>query len=197
MLLSILTPAIWARDNNALALKNRIEDQVNLWMLEHPGEPQPVEHLVLFDTRTRSVGLKRQALLDAALGDYIAFVDDDDWISSDYVDTLLDAIRTGPDVITFMQRAAIDGKVGHIEFSAAATVDSPWTEGNTVTRPPWHVCAWRRDLVKHCLFTDKNYGEDHDWCLQARPLLRTHRHIDRILHHYIHSAETTAAPRPL
>ena len=197
MLLSILTPAIWSRVRQTESLKNEIEDQVNAWMLEHPTERNPVEHLVLLDTRTRSVGLKRQALLDSALGDYIAFCDDDDLIGPTYIEDILTAISSSPDVVTFRQASIINRELGHIEFSANATTDSPWTAGATVTRPPWHVCVWRRKLVKHCLFTDKNYGEDLDWCLQARPLIKRAVHIDEILHTYIHDSTTTAAPAPL
>jgi glycosyltransferase involved in cell wall biosynthesis len=198
MKLSILTPAIWSRQQQAITLKNEIEDQVNAYMLDHPAlTAPPIEHLVLLDTRTRSVGLKRQALLDSALGDYIAFVDDDDTISADYAEALLTAIDSSPDVVTFHQTATVDGKTGTIRFDAAAKHDDPWLEGGTVTRPPWHVCAWRRDLVCSCIFPDKNYGEDLEWCLQARPLLRSAVHVPRVLHHYRHDAALTAAPRPL
>ncbi len=61
-----------------------------------------VEHLVIFDNCKRSVGLKRQACLDIARGDYIAFVDDDDDISADYISRIREAIdTTGADGITF------------------------------------------------------------------------------------------------
>lgn len=188
MLLSILTPAIWSRLQQSSDLEEEIRTQIAL--LDAP----PVEHLVMLDNKTRTVGLKRQALLDSALGDYIAFVDDDDLISDDYVEQILAVIKTSrPDVITFRQRAEINGKVGHIDFRADATEDLPWAEGQTVIRPPWHVCAWRRELVKDCIFPDINDGEDRLWCLQARPKIRTHVHLNAVLHTYRFDEKTTAA----
>lgn len=190
--LSILTPAIWPRVQLAQSLADAISQQCRTIGLDHGM----VEHLVLLDSRGMSVGQKRQALVDAARGDYIAFVDDDDSVSDDYVSRMLGAIVRGMDCVTFRQCAIIDGKVGHIEFKAGTMTDAPWAEGETVQRPPWHVCAWRRSLVAGCLFPDSSYGEDLAWCLQARQRIRTATHVNACLHTYRHSRETTAAPPP-
>lgn len=184
--ISILTPSIPRRLNQLDGLCEHIAMQIARARV-------PVEHLVFTDNMTRSVGLKRQALIQIARGHYIAFVDDDDWISSDYVAQLVTACCHDRDVITFRQRATINGKVGHIDFRLNAPADCPWQEDMTVTRPPWHVCAWRRDLVKDCLFPDINDGEDIIWCQQARALVKTETHIDAELHHYRFDSAHTAA----
>lgn len=193
MKLSILTPAIWSRISAAGQLKNKIETQVNDWLLKHPAASSPVEHLVLLDTRTRSVGLKRQGVLDAALGDYIAFVDDDDDIAPDYVEKLLTAIEHEPDVITFEQRAIVNDEEGTCVFGINNR-DEPFIPGTRFNRAPWHVCVWRRDLIKDCVFPDHSYGEDLTWSLQARRRVRTSLHIDKVLHTYRHHRDHTAAP---
>lgn len=181
--LSILTPAIWNRDG-AKFLAAAISEQIG---------SGPVEHLVLFDNRARTIGAKRQALVDIARGQYLAFVDDDDDVSPDYVASLLRAAETGADCITFRQRAIYNGLESEVHFGIN-NQDGPFAPGGITLRAPWHVCAWKRDRVAGCLFSESNYGEDLIWCQQARRRIRTGHHIDRVLHTYRHDATTTAAP---
>ena len=183
-ILSILTPSIPSRVKQVTALQEKIESQ--------DGAPM-VEHLAFCDNMQRSIGAKRQALVDIARGQWIAFVDDDDDVSDDYVSSLLEAAKTGADVITFRQRAIYNGLESEVHFGAL-NQDGPFTPGGITLRAPWHVCAWKRSVVQGCLFNESNYGEDLVWCQQARKRIRTAHHIDKVLHTYRHDAATTAAP---
>jgi hypothetical protein len=187
-ILSILTPTIRGRESHLSKLQTNIEDQS--LKLKNSGR---VEHLWFGDNRARSIGAKRQALVDIARGQYIAFVDDDDDVSGDYVTSLLEAAQTGADVITFRQRAIYNGLESEVHFGAL-NQDGPFTPGGITLRAPWHVCAWKREVVQGCLFGESNYGEDLVWCQQARKRIRTAHHIDKVLHTYRHDAATTAAP---
>lgn len=192
-LLSILTPACWNRVDQARALHEKI--------IAQPGA-QHVEHLVLYDNRVRSIGLKRQALLDSARGDFIAFVDDDDDVSHTYVSELIEAIRTHPeaDVITFDQSATYNGKPFTVHFQLGAAdqpLDVNGADDQCLNRGPWHVCAWRRGKIRHCQFLDCNYGEDAAWVAQARQHVARSHHIAATLHSYHHDARSTLAPEPL
>jgi glycosyltransferase involved in cell wall biosynthesis len=182
--LSILTPTIPSRQNQVTALQAKIAAQGG-----------NIEHLILSDNRARTIGEKRQALLDIAQGDYFAFVDDDDDISDDYVASLLVAIGSGADVVTFQQRAIYNGKESTVVFRLGQG-DHPFIPDGETLRDAWHVCAWRRSLVGRCLFPATNYGEDRIWALQARQMAKTSCHIDAIVHTYRHDAGTTAAPEP-
>ena len=182
-ILSILTPAIWNRES-AKFLAAAISEQIG---------SGPVEHLVLFDNRQRSIGAKRQALVDIARGKYLAFVDDDDDISPDYVSRLLAAAESNADVLTFRQRAIYNGRESEIVFGIN-NPEEQFVDNGITLRAPWHVCAWKRETVEGCLFGDYNYKEDLVWCQQARKRIRTAHHIDAVLHTYRHDATTTAAP---
>ena len=186
MKLSILTPTIPERADWLHALQFKIQKQNN------SGQ---VEHLMLSDNRTRSIGAKRQALLDIARGEYIAFVDDDDDISDDYVSRILAAIESKPDVITFRQKVTYNGATGIVEFGIN-NHDHPFEPDTITLRAPWHVCAWKREKVATCQFGESNYGEDLVWCQQARRRIASGLHIPAILHSYTHDATTTAAPAP-
>jgi hypothetical protein len=189
-ILSILTPTIRGRESHLSKLQTNIEDQ-SLKLKNSAW----IEHLVLCDNRARSIGAKRQALVDIARGQYIAFVDDDDDVAPDYVESLLKAAQTGADVITFRQRAIYNGLESEVHFGVN-NQDGQFNPGGITLRAPWHVCAWKRERVEGCLFSEVNFGEDLVWCLQARKRIRTAHHIDKILHTYRHDASTTAAPEP-
>ena len=186
MKLSILTPTIPGRENQAQTLSQKLASQIL---------DLPVEHLILSDNRRRTIGAKRQALLDCARGEYVAFVDDDDDVSDDYIVSLLAGIETGVDVVTFRQRAIYNGLESTVVFELGQGDHRFQPDGET-KRDAWHVCAWRRELVKRCLYGESNYGEDLDWCKQARQLAKTTVHLPLILHTYMHDSNATAAPEP-
>jgi glycosyltransferase involved in cell wall biosynthesis len=194
-LLSILTPTIPSRlfDGSEMLDKMTSEVYELCYKITNQIGELPVEHLLLCDNRKRSIGAKRQALLDIAKGDYIAFCDDDDDIADDYVASLLEGIKSGADVITFKQRAIYNGLESEVHFGVN-NQDGPFNPGGITIRAPWHVCAWKREKVKDCQFGFSNYGEDKIWCLQARKRIKTAHHIDKVLHTYRHDAATTAAP---
>ena len=191
MILSILTPTIPGREKQLQALQTRIEAQSS--GLKSSGQ---VEHLVFCDNRTRSIGAKRQALVNIARGQYIAFVDDDDDIADSYVAELLTAAASGADVITFLQGATYNGLQSVVDFQLGQG-DHSFMPGGITNRDAWHVNAWRRSRVAHCQFGESNYGEDLTWCQQARRMAETTVHIPKILHFYRHDASTTAAPEPV
>lgn len=184
MKLSILTPTIPSREKQLKALSEKLAKQIG---------DLPVEHLILSDNHKRSIGEKRQSLVDIANGEYIAFCDDDDDVSPDYVSELLKAIETRADVITFNQKAIYNKLESEVHFGIK-NQDGQFNPSGITLRGPWHVCAWNRQKVKGCVFGFSNYGEDLVWSHQARKRIKTGHHINKVLHTYIHDAATTAAP---
>lgn len=187
MILSILTPAVPSRMADIAKLCKFIGQQIG---------DRPVEHLVLIDNKRRTVGEKRDALLRAARGRYVAFVDDDDWVASDYVSLILEAAESAPNVITFLQNSTVNGQEGEIEFGLG-NPNEPFKPGGTAKRNAWHVCAWERRLAIQSSFPVSNYGEDWAFAapLCAIPNLRS-VHIPRTLHFYRHDEKKTEAPPP-
>lgn len=186
--LSILTPAIPKRMLQVAELCEALAEQIG---------QKPVEHLVFIDNKRRSVGFKRDSLLRIARGDYVVFVDDDDEVLPGYVDEILGAIATSPDVVTFNQEAIVNGHRGIVEFKLGNNNDA-FIPGGITKRNAWHVCAWRRSLALLSHFPDSSYGED--WAFAAKLCgiagLKS-VHIPKVLHRYVHSSQTTEAPPSL
>ncbi|QIK59245.1 glycosyltransferase [Dysgonomonas sp. HDW5A] len=94
--------------------------------------------------------------LDIASGDYIFFVDADDWVSPDSLSQLLDIINTNPDDIILFKVAEVypDGKTKSIHFHLP--------KSNQMLPVDDYICnytilsaAWQ-GLFKRSLFTDHN-----------------------------------------
>lgn len=186
-LLSILTPSVPERIDTHL---KKLIEKINLQI-----GSKNVEHLVLIDNKKRSIGLKRESLVQSATGKYVAFVDDDDDISNDYVDSLLEGIRHNPDVVTFKQYCYInDNPVSIINFSLNNKENEGYVAGTTVNRQPFHVCAWRSSIAKKYSFTDKNYSEDWYWAQQLIKASKTEYHIDKAIHSYVYDDRVTTTP---
>ncbi len=193
LLFSILTPAVPSRLIHLGKLAGIIGHQIG---------DAPIEHLILLDNKRRTVGEKRDALLRAARGRYIAFVDDDDMISHDYVHLILQKILKDPDVITFRQEATVNNLLGEIHFQlgnenepfkGVPAIPMPLTLPVT-KRNAWHVCAWRRILAIQSHFPAINYGEDWAFASPLCALARREEHIPKVLHFYRHNSATTEAP---
>lgn len=162
------------------------------------AEGKPVEILALFDNHYRSVGEKRNALLDLARGKYLAFVDDDDRVAPDYIDSILAAARDNPqaDVIVFDQ---IMTRLNCADILCRFGVELPRAMTHElITCHPTHTMAWRAELAKRHRFPAVNLGEDFDWSERASGEVRVQARIDRALYFYnfcIHTSETRSARR--
>ncbi len=129
------------------------------------------------DNKRVSVGAKRNSLLQSAIGEYISFIDDDDEVAPNYVDKILSEITKGRkedpkvDVICFPQRATLSpsGVIHECSYSLAhkerKLEQIPDGPPNTLkwTGPPAHTMVWRREIVRHIQFPEKNFGEDVNW----------------------------------
>ena len=89
-LLSILVPSIPSRT----VLLHRL-----LCILAPQVTPE-VEILINMDSGAKTIGDKRNSLLQAAESEYVSSIDDDDLVSSDYIEQLMVGINLGVDVVS-------------------------------------------------------------------------------------------------
>ena len=152
--------------------------------LQKQAEGKPVEILWLGDNKSMSVGEKRNKLLSMAKGDYVCFVDDDDWVAYDYVDAILKGIDQKKDCICFDAVYSTDeGDIIPVHYSVnnLLNVDEP---GKPRLRVPNHLIPIKQEYALATMFLEKNFGEDTDYGLRVRRLLKTEYKIDRSMYYY-------------
>ena len=196
---SVLILSIPSRNESLMAAMKQLQEQADA-----TGQGKAVEILVLLDNRSKSIAEKRNDLLQAARGKYIAFLDDDDAVSKEYMSKILAAIDEydGVDCISFNQWCTINGEPMNVEFGIGNPHGHLWRDEDgflgDIKRPPYHMCVWRREIAQSESFVQSysdagQSSEDIDWLMRLYPKVQTEHHIDDSLHGYIWSSETTAS----
>jgi glycosyltransferase involved in cell wall biosynthesis len=192
--LSVLIPTITRRRDEAERLFVNLEQRIG---------DRPVELLMLRDNRWQNIGEKRNQLLRAATGDYIAFLDDDDELLEGYFESVLAETDKGADVICYDQEAIVDGVMGRVSCALGNPI-APFVAGGVTQRPPWFWCAWKRDLAAAYRvpesFVDANGVTHHEDVLWLRHLwveAKSEVRINAVLHRYNFSSAKTTLQKPL
>lgn len=190
ILFSILIPSVPTR-------LDRLKKQFDFF--EPLIKDKPVEVLAFTDNKKRSVGLKRDALVQIAQGEYLSFVDDDDLAEYHYVDEVLNAIRLHPDADLFtlkMKSTINNGNTFVVDFDLkyenqeAKQVNGVW---QNITRKPFHNNIWRSSIAKSERFADASYGEDYHWAKRLHPKVKAYYKIDKVMSHYFYNDKVTEA----
>jgi glycosyltransferase involved in cell wall biosynthesis len=145
----------------------------HLWMqiIQH-SEPRKFEVLV-DDRENVTVGEKRQTLLDRSRAHYIVFVDDDDGISHDYLERVIQAIENVADADCVAFEGVITSNGSNPQrFTHSIHYDGWFTKNGIHYRWPNHLSPVKRELALKVGFVSKNVGEDHEYSRRLRPLLK-------------------------
>lgn len=189
--LSILVPTVPSRLN---FFYPRIMTQLLQQCVLYPQ----VEIIGLFDNKKRTVGEKRQDLLNIAKGEYLVFIDDDDRIADDYISSIMDALEKNPntDCVVFDCICCIENgslkqlcKYG-IEFEYGDILDGLEWRGK-----PAHTMVYKSSIAKRHSFISSNFGEDVDWVKRACLEIKIQTRIDKVLYYYDCQANTTSETR--
>lgn len=132
-----------------------------------------------------SIGKKRNFLLQDAQGKYIAFIDDDDRISPNYIKLLLEGIATDPDACSLIGEITEDGK-NPKKFIHSLKYTSWYEQDNVYYRNNNHLNCVLSSIAKQMKFPNSNHGEDRSYSQQLLDsgLLKTEYWIEEILYYY-------------
>lgn len=154
-----------------------------------------VQILYLGDDRSMKVGEKRNALMSLAKGRYLTFIDDDDAVAKDYVDSILEAIESDPQVITFDVMKYENGEAYKLMKYYLNNGPCRLAPDRTHYKLlPNHLCVWRKDVIK-AQFPHKNLSEDHEWAAEMELYYDEIHHIDKVLYNYQFSKEDSQTRR--
>lgn len=194
--LSILIPTIPDRVEMFTKLYNEVQRQIEYCHTTHPslGTVQVVvDGSKKFLDGGLSIGKKREELVKRAVGKYLCFLDDDEWIAPNYIEKLLRLANDDidPDVITFSSMASLENYWCLVRMSVVEQVNQECKPG-IVQRRPWHVCPVRSIYAKVHPFPDESYGEDWSWMEKVLKSCITEMHTEEILHNYRHGSHSEA-----
>src|ERR1700676_850524 len=182
MMLSDLIATIESRREKFQYIFDRLTSQILA-----SGTDGVVEVLYNRDNLEHSVGSKRNQLLRQARGRFVAFVDDDDDISDDYVPRVCDVIRRRPVIDCIGIRGLVTFRGSHPrEFSHSLKYQDYFSRRHTYFRPPYHLNPILRVVALQHPFRDVSYSEDVEWALRLQRLdvLKCEEFIDAPLYFY-------------
>lgn len=177
--LSILICTVESRVKQFKALYDHIMIQID--------DHSEVEVLVFSDNKEISIGAKRQMAIEEATGDYIVFVDDDDWVPNYYVGLILQNL--GADAISIHIDCMKKGKPDGL---AKASMKYDWADnvdGYKYVRNIYHKCPVRRELALQAGFKDMRFSEDRDYSLRLKPLIKSEKEIIPTMYYYRYKDE--------
>ena len=178
--LSILIPSIPERTGIRNRLLNDLFKQID--DLKVQDEVQVLLHI---DDGIKSIGTKRNELLKNAESEYIAFVDDDDRVSPNYVALLLGAISTNPDCVNLIGELTTNGRNPQT-FTHSIEFDGWYEKDKILYRYTNHLNCIKTEIAQQIGFPEWNFKEDQDYStrLQQSGLLKVEHHISEVLYYY-------------
>lgn len=185
MLWSILISSVPSRI--ASGLSGLITD------LDHQTRFEPnIEVIALVDNKQRTVGAKRNMLLNMAQGEYVSFVDDDDQVDPGYVANITQALVRKPDVVSFDVLCTVgrQKKYCHysIEYKGFRCKNLDNGDEEWFSRP-YHLHVWRKDIVGW--FPNISLGEDIKWADNIDVSNLNQIKIDKYLYYYRYDPKNT------
>lgn len=185
-MLTILIPTIYGREAQFDSLCAELERQVDDLPKADRGK---VQVRYLRDNKEMTIGAKRQALIEACETEHFVMVDDDDTLHGDYLKLVLEALKTNPDCVTYLEGITEGDTV--VEIAYHSNNLQRWCDRSKehkyhYGRTPYYKDVIRTAHAKQIGFSDMRYGEDEDFSyrLKKSGLIKTEVHLDEIMYYY-------------
>lgn len=197
--LSILICTVHSRAASLRGLLESLNAQIN-GMPSQQG--RMVEIHVASDAGVRgggaSIGAKRQQLLARSIGEYVAFIDDDDAVATDYVPRVLAALESGPDCVGFTLRRMVPKTLCRPGDDGGLYVHSrSCAEASGLARPINHLNPVRRALALRAGYADESWGEDAAYARRLYPLLGSEKFLEGSPAYFYFDDARSSLARPL
>jgi glycosyltransferase involved in cell wall biosynthesis len=173
--LSILIPSVPERMTFLCGLVEELQRQT---------AGKPVEILVILENKHRTIGSKRNALIEQAQGQYLVFVDDDDRLDATYVDSLLSCIAANPGADCVVFDVAVYQNGG---FDRVCKYGQEYEYGSDETyyyRKPNHLMCYAHRIAVNHKFQNISYGEDDEWAARVSQDIHVQVRIPQVLYYY-------------
>ncbi|QKE75476.1 glycosyltransferase family 2 protein [Arthrobacter citreus] len=175
IVLSILIPTVPERMDYLKRIVNELENQCKAY---------PVEILVLLENKKRTTGEKRNVLIEQAKGEYVVFIDDDDRITSNYIELLCQAIRETPKVDCIVFDVLVNFNNQYSKICKYGKEFEHGEDDNYYYRKPNHLMCYSKQIASSHKFLNISFGEDDEWGRRVSNDIKNQKRIDSILYYY-------------
>lgn len=148
----------------------------------------PIEILVFEDSKTMTIGEKRELLYKHAKGTHSIQVDSDDLLAPNAIQLILEAIKSNPEIpcITFRESCMMNGLYKSSNHSIRYFQWMDNQDGYDYVRCPFYKDVIRTDIAKSVPFEHIRYNEDERWSMAIKPFLTDEIHIEEELYYYFY-----------
>jgi glycosyltransferase involved in cell wall biosynthesis len=141
-----------------------------------------IEFIYEIDNGEMTIGEKRNKLLLRAQGEYVCFVDDDDNVADDYIESIMNALETKPDCVGI--EGILKCQAGDLIFRHSIQFQCWYTGSDAFYRTPNHLNPVKRKIALNVCFPSKNFGEDQHYSDGIKRQLKTEKYIDHPIYFY-------------
>jgi len=118
-----------------------------------------VEIIIDTDNMDKSVGKKRNDLIEKAQGEFICFIDDDDFVSENYLSTILHHLNSGIDIL-LITIEHIENGINKPKIIPSLYIDNLNTGEAVLKTNHFHLCPHKKSISRNVLFECINFSED-------------------------------------
>ena len=163
-------------------------------LLQQTADRDDVEILGLFYNKKRTIGSKRQGMVNLAQGQYLTFIDDDDRIADDYIELIMKTLYDHPDVdcVVYNVICNINNSFDKLCKYGIEFEYGDINGGLEWRGKPAHTMVYKSSIAKNHLFMDMNRGEDVNWVVRACKDIVSQVRIDKVLYYYDANYSTTS-----
>jgi hypothetical protein len=140
-----------------------------------------VEVLVESDNKNISVGDKRNLLIEKSQGEYICFIDDDDFISKNYLKSIIENL--GGDILMIRINHLVNGEKAK-SIQTSLYIDNLETGDFIFRKNHFHLCPIKREIVNKVRFISVNWAEDLDFSQRIVPYINNYITLDEEIYIY-------------
>jgi glycosyltransferase involved in cell wall biosynthesis len=118
-----------------------------------------VEIIIDTDNMIKSVGQKRNNLIKKAKGEFICFIDDDDFVTENYLSTILHHLNSGLDIL-LISIQHIENGINKPKIIPSLYIDNLDTGEAVFKTNHFHLCPHKKSIARNVLFEWVNFAED-------------------------------------
>jgi len=172
-------------------------ERLNCWARRYPGNIK----VITYNTNLRQGGARNIAIRQAR-GEYICFLDADDWMEKDALATFAVGIKNRFDIVTAKFVESYEYGLDHDVYPDSAPVEKVYLTENRkefIERDLGFVWSsvYRRSMItdNEVWFPEHLAYEDVSWQRLIKYYARTACILDRITHHHYNHPESTMNSR--